>query len=70
MPRRNKRPIHAPFTFASKCQTKRRFDGKIQAESAAKYQNVLDANVELSTYRCELCGGWHLTRRPATDASH
>ena len=63
MPRRNNIPNHTKFKFISSCDTKRRFGTKIQAEAAADYQNLIQSELELSVYRCELCGGWHLTRR-------
>lgn len=67
MPRRHNTPAHTPFQFASNCQSKRRFGTEKQAESAAEHQELIQHNLELSTYRCELCGGWHLTRRPVKD---
>ncbi|MET0979802.1 MAG: hypothetical protein ABWX90_00935 [Candidatus Saccharimonadales bacterium] len=63
MPRRNQTPQHQPFHFASNCQQKRRFSTEREAVAAAEYQMLLKPDMELSVYKCELCGGWHLTRR-------
>jgi hypothetical protein len=63
MPRRNQTPQHTPFRFASNCQQKRRFDNEKAAEKTADHQMLITPNLELTTYHCELCGGWHLTRQ-------
>jgi hypothetical protein len=63
MPRRNQTPPHTPFKFASNCQQKRRFATEKLAEKAAEHQNLINPDLELTVYRCELCGGWHLTRQ-------
>jgi hypothetical protein len=65
MPRRNQTPTHQPFRFVSNCQNKRRFDNEKQALDAADHQMLVNPNIVLSVYKCELCGGWHLTRRPS-----
>ncbi|MDB5178035.1 MAG: iviTM7 [Candidatus Saccharibacteria bacterium] len=62
MPRRSKPASHQPFRFGSSCQTKRRFGTERQAKEAADYQMLVKSDLELSVYKCELCGGWHLTR--------
>ncbi|MEO7904430.1 MAG: hypothetical protein ABIR91_01400 [Candidatus Saccharimonadales bacterium] len=62
MPRRNQRPIHTPFHFVSNCQSKRRFATEKQAQDAADHQMLIDMDLELSVYKCDICGGWHLTR--------
>jgi len=62
MPRQNNTPKHQPFRFASNCEQKRRFGTEKEAQDAAEYQMLLKPNLELSTYKCDLCGGWHLTR--------
>lgn len=63
MPRRNNSPQHQPFQFASNCQQKRRFGTEKQARDAADHQMLVRDDIVLSVYRCELCGGWHLTRQ-------
>jgi hypothetical protein len=65
MPRRNQTPPHTPFKFASNCQQKRRFGTKQLAQKAAEHQMLLNQDLELTAYHCELCGGWHLTRQSA-----
>ncbi|MNH50306.1 hypothetical protein D3C73_19180 [compost metagenome] len=62
MPRKNGTPKHIPFRFASNCQTKRRFRSEKEALSAADHQMLTQSNLTLNIYKCELCGGWHLTR--------
>ena len=63
MPRKNSTPKHVPFRFVSNCQAKRRFTSEKEALSAAEHQMLTQPNLELTVYKCELCGGWHLTRR-------
>lgn len=63
MPRKNSTPKHVPFRFASNCQTKRRFSTEREAQSAANHQMLVRDPLELTVYKCELCGGWHLTRQ-------
>lgn len=63
MPRRNKTIPHQPFQFVSACQNKRRFANEREAREAADHQMLLKPDLQLSTYKCELCGGWHLTRQ-------
>lgn len=63
MPRRSETPKHQPFRFGSNCESKRRFDTERKAQEAADYQMLMKPELELAVYKCELCGGWHLTRR-------
>ena len=63
MPRKNSTQKHVPFRFASNCQTKRRFASEKEAVSAADHQMLVRHDLELTVYKCELCGGWHLTRQ-------
>jgi hypothetical protein len=63
MPRRNKTVPHQAYTFVSHCQKKRRFSSEKEAKEAADIQMTLVSNVELGVYKCELCGGWHLTSK-------
>lgn len=66
MPRRNKTPLHQPFEHKNTCQTKRRFKTQAQAKETAEHQMLINMNLELSTYKCEQCGFWHLTRQSKT----
>jgi len=61
MPRKNRTLPHTPFRFTTNCQKKRRFSSEREAKEAADYQMALKPELELTTYKCELCGGWHLT---------
>lgn len=45
------------------CDSKRRFLNKNEAERAAEYQMLINLDLQLSVYQCELCHKWHLTRR-------
>jgi len=55
--------IHTPFRFTSGCDQKRRFKAEKEAREAAEYQMLITPTLELSVYMCQMCGGWHLTRR-------
>jgi hypothetical protein len=63
MPRRNQTPRHQPFRFVSNCLSKRRYATERQAEETAEHQMLVNQNIQLSVYKCDICGGWHLTRR-------
>lgn len=63
MPRRNNTPVHKPFLFTPSCSQKRRFLKEREALDAAEHQMLIKPNLELSVYKCEHCGGWHLTRQ-------
>lgn len=62
MPRRNKTAPHQPFQFKSRCQSKRRYNTQQEAGDTAEHQMLIKSELQLTTYKCELCGGWHLTR--------
>jgi len=61
MPRKNNTPKHQAFRFASNCDKKRRFGSEKEALQALEYQALLKPDLELSIYKCELCGSWHFT---------
>lgn len=63
MPRKNHTPPHQPLRMVIPCGSKRRFPNERQANEAADYQMLVKPELELSTYKCEFCGGWHLTRQ-------
>jgi hypothetical protein len=56
MPRRNNTQKHTIFTFTSPCKQKKRYDSKLLADQAGK-----KLSDEVDSYKCDLCGGWHLT---------
>ncbi len=63
MPRKNNTLFHARFHFISGCQNKRKFRNEREALEAAEYQMLIKPSLELSVYKCDVCGGWHLTRQ-------
>ena len=75
MPRKNypknrkKTPYVAPPTLdiASTpyvaCRKKRRFPTEKIAQTAADTQELTDFSLQIDIYRCQFCGGWHLTSR-------
>jgi hypothetical protein len=62
VPRRNKIVKHQLFSKDSLVCNKRRFRGEKEAEEAAEFQMLENMNINLSIYKCDLCGYWHLTR--------
>lgn len=63
MPRRNNRIKQIKPLQISNCDSKRRYPTERQAREVADYQMLINLNLSLSVYRCEVCGGWHLTRK-------
>ena len=63
MPRKNQTRPHTPFQFTGSCQNKKRFKNEAEALRAADDQMLTNAPLELAVYKCEMCGGWHLTRQ-------
>lgn len=63
MPRRNKTATHKPFKMAGSCQSKRQYINEREAQKAADYQMLINPNLELSIYKCDICQKWHLTKR-------
>ena len=45
------------------CERKRRFEFMAEAQKAASRGSRRKDAPQLYAYRCELCGGWHLTHR-------
>ncbi|OYW42435.1 hypothetical protein B7Z28_01530 [Candidatus Saccharibacteria bacterium 32-45-3] len=45
------------------CRSKRRFPTEKQAAYAAETQELQVQSIELRTYHCTNCGGWHLSRQ-------
>jgi len=68
MPRR-RRPARSPSAPSAPARShvradgapKKRYDSASDATSAAQLQWAING-AELSTYRCEICRGWHLAR--------
>jgi hypothetical protein len=50
------------FNQIENCRRKRRFATEREADDAA-YRARMEGR-QLGIYRCDLCGGWHLTSRP------
>lgn len=63
MPRRHKKQTYNPYRHLIACSSKRRFRNKIDADDAAEIQMLRQPSLELSTYQCNICKKWHLTRR-------
>ena len=72
MPRRNsKRNIlnnKIKLCEVYPCNDKRQFLNERVAIEAAEYQMLINLNLQLSTYQCNYCYKWHLTRQPNTPA--
>ena len=66
MPRRNNTPKHQPYIDTSTCKSKRRFGDETAARKAADLLE-LQSNAKVSIYKCDRCGGWHLTSRTVDD---
>ncbi len=65
MPRRHKPTAHTPFlpqNGATVCRAKQKFPSDIAARRAAELKNLENSALTLSTYRCDYCQKWHLTR--------
>lgn len=62
MSRKNKIIKHQPFSADKFVCTKRRYRNEKQAQKAAELQMLENMNINLSIYKCDLCGYWHLTR--------
>ena len=70
MPRRNRRtPGPPPVTFQparaqrASCERKERYASEAEARSIALMNTPRGRSAAVTPYRCELCGGWHLTSR-------
>lgn len=69
MPRRNNTPKHQPYKDTNTCRSKRKFPNEEQAKSTAELLE-LQNNQSFTTYKCDRCGGWHLTKESSrADAS-
>lgn len=66
MPRRNYPKPHIPFTPPKSCEEKRKYRSEKDALDAASLQMLMHPSLELSVYKCDQCGKWHLTRGART----
>lgn len=62
MPRKNRQIKHGRLVIINNCVLKRKFRNEREAQKAADYQMLINMNLELSVYKCDFCGMWHLTR--------
>jgi len=60
MPRKHQPVKHTPFKPDVPCSRKRRFKSESEALRAIEQAGIFDINVELRTYQCPYCSGWHL----------
>ena len=63
MPRRNKQIKHSKLMQTNNCRPKRKHLNKRDAENTAEYQMLINPNLELTVYKCDVCLKWHLTRK-------
>ncbi len=62
MPRKNKTIKHHSLPTEKFLCDKKRYKNEKDALDAAKNQTLEKMSLELSVYKCDLCGYWHLTR--------
>lgn len=64
MPRKN-RPATQPLRPLPQrnCRDKRVYRNEHEAQKAAENQMLLQPQLELTWYRCDMCLYWHLTRK-------
>jgi hypothetical protein len=63
MPRRNKLVKSSVKPLISTCTSKRKYSSEKQARDTAEYQMLINSDLELSVYKCDICQKWHLTRQ-------
>ena len=69
MPRRNRRNDPAPPPLnagprrqqRASCESKERYASEAEARSIALMNAPRGRRAATTPYRCEICGGWHLT---------
>lgn len=62
MPRKNRSPQITRRPFPQKdCGSKRRLQSARHAEAQAELQMLEQPRLQLATYHCAECNGWHLT---------
>jgi len=62
MPRKNRTDKHRLLSIEKFDCNKQRYQNSKLAQKAAEYQMLENMTIELSVYKCDLCGYWHLTR--------
>lgn len=69
MPRRNNSVRHTRLNLTpiDNCSPKKKFNTQKEATNAAEYQMLINLDLELSTYKCDQCHKWHLTRQSKTN---
>ena len=68
-PRQTTPPMTSPALYIA-CREKRRFPTQRQAIHAAETQELQQSDLELRTYRCPQCQGWHLSRSKDRQREH
>jgi len=53
--------IHDPTYHG--CERKRRYETRVEAQKAAALARRRKDAPAIYVYRCQFCGGWHLTHR-------
>jgi len=61
MPRRNNGVKYIRQVYQRNCDSKRRYKNEQEARQTADYQMLLNQDLELSVYKCDMCNFWHLT---------
>ncbi len=71
MPRRNRRPPSPPRLDTADadrrrreaCHSKERYTTEAEARAIALMNAPRGRRAAVTAYRCDVCGGWHLTSR-------
>lgn len=65
MPRKNRLVPHRFYRPTDHCQGKRSFKTQQLAQQAIVHQELIQPfdQLELATYKCPTCQGWHLTSK-------
>ena len=64
MPRKNRPVSRAASRPLPTPHTKRKYRSEGDAMKTAELQMLIHPELELSTYWCDECHAWHLTRQP------
>lgn len=57
----NIRYIHQ--SFIRSCDSKRIYKTEKEAKQTAEYQMLINQNLDLFVYKCDICSCWHLTKK-------
>ncbi len=65
MPRKNRqtKATRTTFNLGGDCFHKKRYTNELIAKRDAEAMQLGSFDLELSVYKCQRCGGWHLTSR-------